>query len=413
MDDMTTIENLIDEVYTYHDLPGLAVGVKVAEGSSLSAAGLNLSSVRGFSDFENKIPLDADNIFHMASVAKLFVAEGITQLARDGRLRLDDRLVDLAPWFRLDDPRHTEITVGQVLSHTSGIPDIKDYHWTEPDADKDALRRFAASADVTEPSLLWEPGKGAFQYSNIGYDILGAVIAELSGMAFEDFMRERIFSELGMRDSAFLTFLRTPQGRKFAETSAHAPNDKQANGIQTNPESDNRDATTETSISDQQTANANQKEERDAQLRDALAPVNLHRYGVVMPHRKDENRRVVRQDYYPYNRAHAPSSTLTSTLRDIKKWGDFNIARWEKDTWQEQTSIPNSDEKMGFGWFMREQNGYRLYGHEGADDGFRSSFWICPALKAQITVLANMDRAPVKRIGKRLFDALTAGEAAT
>ncbi|MDR0357090.1 MAG: beta-lactamase family protein [Clostridiales Family XIII bacterium] len=369
MGDAAMIENLIDESYACCDLPGLAVGIKVAEDSHLPSAGLNLSSVRGFSDFESKTPLDADGIFHMASVAKLFVAEGIMQLARDGRLRIDDRLIDLMPRFSLDDPRCKEITVGQTLSHTSGIPDIKDYHWTEPEADRDALRRFVASSDVTGPPLLRDPGKGAFQYSNIGYDILGAVIAELSGTTFEDFMNERIFAELGMRDSTFLTFLRAPQGRESAETFER--------------------------------------------LRAALDPVNLRRYGMVMPHRRDENRRIVRQAYYPYNRAHAPSSSLTSTLRDIKKWGDFHIARWEEDTWQEQAPVPNSDEKMGFGWFMREQNGYRLYGHEGADDGFRSSFWICPALKAQITVLANIDRAPVKRIGKRLFDALTVDAAAT
>ncbi|MDR2157344.1 MAG: beta-lactamase family protein, partial [Clostridiales Family XIII bacterium] len=308
------IEQAVDEVYAYHDLPGLAVGVKIGENSPLPAAGLDLSSVRGYADFEDKIPLDADAVFHMASVAKLFVAEGVAQLRDAGRLRTEDRLIDHLPWFRLDDPRHRAITVGQVLSHTAGFPDIGDYRWTEPEADRDALRRFVASSDVTAPPLLWAPGSGAFRYSNIGYDILGALIAEVSGMAFETYMRERIFSKLGMRDSTFLTFLRTPEGRAFAGRTM--------NGA----------------------VCANGARSRDAeQLRAALDPRNLLRHGAVMPHRKDANRRIVPQTYYPYNRAHAPSSTLTSTLRDIKKWGDARIAAWGETSRRERARIPNSD----------------------------------------------------------------------
>ena len=49
---------------------------------------------------------------------------------------------------------------------------------------------------------------------------------------------------------------------------------------------------------------------------------------------------------------------------------------------------------------------YTLYGHEGTDDGFRASFWICPELDMVTVVLANLSGAPVKRINKRLFEAV-------
>ena len=71
---------------------------------------------------------------------------------------------------------------------------------------------------------------------------------------------------------------------------------------------------------------------------------------------------------------------------------------------------------MGLGWFMREQTvtsddgisrTYRLCGHEGTDDGFRASFWICPELDMVTVVLSNLSGAPVKRINKKLFDRIT------
>ncbi len=65
---------------------------------------------------------------------------------------------------------------------------------------------------------------------------------------------------------------------------------------------------------------------------------------------------------------------------------------------------------MGIGWFMREQNKgpqvYRLCGHEGTDDGFRASFWMCPDLDIVTVVLSNLSGAPVKRINKKLFDSI-------
>jgi CubicO group peptidase (beta-lactamase class C family) len=369
LDYAALIEKTTDEAFAVHDLPGLAVGIKIGASGPLPAAGLDISSVRGYSDFESKTLLGEEDVFHMASVAKLFVAEGVARLTREGKLRIEDRLSDHLPWLRLDDPRGAAITVGQLLSHTAGLPDIRDYRWTDPEADAGALRRFLLSVDVTAPPLLWPPGEGGFRYSNIGYDILGALIAEVSGMAFETYMERSIFAELGMRDSTFLTFLRTTEGRRLAIAGEHMFDTEK--------------------------------------LRAALDPALLLRYGAVAPHGKDGDRRIVRQAYYPYHRAHAPGSTLTSTLRDMKKWGDFCITRQEEAPWREQAAIPAGDEKMGLGWFMRKQNGYLLYGHEGSDDGFRSSFWICPDLKLQITVLANIDRAPVKKIGKKLFDALT------
>ena len=61
---------------------------------------------------------------------------------------------------------------------------------------------------------------------------------------------------------------------------------------------------------------------------------------------------------------------------------------------------------MGLGWFLRRQEGYEIYGHEGTDDGFRASFWICPQLDAHVTVVSTISRGAVQKISKKIFEML-------
>ena len=141
--------------------------------------------------------------------------------------------------------------------------------------------------------------------------------------------------------------------------------------------------------------------------------------------------------YYPYTRQHAPSSTLTSNVRDLLRWGRAHLASARgcadgsgrgadadapllkpetyRKVWRPYATVPNNGEQMGLGWFMREQivtsddgtaRTYRLYGHEGTDDGFRASFWICPELDLVTVVLSNLSGAPVKKINKKLFSVI-------
>jgi CubicO group peptidase (beta-lactamase class C family) len=336
------IAEAVDKAYEYNDLPGLAVGVSTPADGFLTFA-------KGYADFEAKIPLGFGHVFHFASVSKLFVATSIMQLVRAGRLSPDDFLLHLIPWFHPEDPAYKSVTIRQILSHTAGIPDVKDYRWDKPETDAGALKRYILSGEVIRSKVIRpsRPPHYPFRYSNIGYEMLGAVIAELSGLTFEEYVRTHIFDPLGMSDSTYLTFLR-PKSR------------------------------------------------------------------LASPHAKAADNRITWLANYPYNRAHAPSSTLTSTLKDISKFGEAYLtknpallsSRAYEQMWTEQATVPNNGENMGLAWFSRKQHGHILYGHEGSDDGFRSSFWICPELGTQITVLSNISEAPVKKINKSIFTAL-------
>lgn len=348
------LDEFLRKALEYYDLPGLAVGIGIGQKSRSKLAGLAYCRAVGYKDYEEKEPLEPEHIFHMASITKLFVGTSILQLWEKGMIELDGLLTDYLPWFTMEDERYQQITIRQLLTHTSGMPDVKNYHWDKPEIDEDALERYIRSEEVTEQPLIWEPSSGKFAYSNIGYEILGAVIAAVSGMPFERYVRKNIFEPLKMKDSTLLTF----------ERGIYSPDGSKAENLCT-------------------------------------------------PHEKNEEKKIVKLETFPYNRAHGPSSTLTSNLFDMAKWALAHLHQeiLKKETydlaWEKQALVLNNGEHICLSWFCREQNGYSLYGHEGTDDGFRASFWICPALDLSITVCANISGAAVKKISKQIFDALT------
>lgn len=328
-------QQLIKLAY-FEDISGMVAGVGTAD------QGLLYSKALGKKNMANGEEMQLDDIFHMASVTKLFVGTSVFQLWERGLCDLEEPVITYLPWLRIADPRLAQITVRQLLSHTSGMPDVRDYGWDRPETDDLALRRYLESEEVTQARLLWGPGEGRFAYSNMGYEILGALIAELSGVSFETYVEQEILNPLGMEDTTLLTFRR-----------------------------------------------------------------DLSQ--ICAPHVKNQDKQIVLAPHYPYNRAHGPSSTLTTNLADMKKWAiaHLNFAILKESTyeiaWQEQATVPNNGEKIGLSWFRREQEGYVLYGHEGTDDGFRASFWICPELGYFSHVSANLSGAPVKKITRQLF----------
>ncbi|HYE68459.1 MAG TPA: serine hydrolase domain-containing protein [Anaerovoracaceae bacterium] len=347
------LDEFINKALVNYDLPGLAVGIRIGEESGDRSSGLIYNNAVGYKDFVDKKPLLPEHIFHMASVTKLFVGTSILQLWERGLLEVDGHLTDYLPWFEMKDERYHEITIRQLLSHTSGMPDVKDYEWDKPEIDEGALERYIRSSEVKDAYLLWAPAEVRFSYSNIGYEILGAVIATVSGMTFEDYVRRNIFEPLDMKHSTLLSYERGIYGE---------------NG-------------------------------QDEDL--------------CTPHEKDEEKNIIRSEHFPYNRAHGPSSTLTSNVLDLGKWAEAHLKHrlLKKETyefaWNKQALVPNNGEFICLSWFRREQNGFVLYGHEGTDDGFRASFWLCPELELSISVCANISGSPVKKINKQIFDLLT------
>jgi len=155
----------------------------------------------GVRDVSTRDKVTSRTLFHLASVSKPFVAVAVMRLMESGRLRLDDPVTDYLPYFSVTGAPSSEITLQQLLAHTSGLPDVESYDWQHPQFDAGALERYVRS--IAGVKLISEPGVQT-NYSNMGYEVLGDVIAKASRKTFELCMRESILDPLGMQESTFL-----------------------------------------------------------------------------------------------------------------------------------------------------------------------------------------------------------------
>jgi CubicO group peptidase (beta-lactamase class C family) len=189
-----TLQPLIEDFLRKQEIPGLAIAV-VDDGRVVYEHGFGVQSLKG------KDAVTPRSLFHMASITKPFVATAVMQLVEKDRIRLDAPITAYLPYFEMADPRAKTITIQQLLTHTSGMPDVDDYEWDKPQYDDGALERYVRS--LRDQKLVFAPGE-RFQYSNIAYEILGDVVAKASGMTFEDYVQKNILQPLAMSDSTLL-----------------------------------------------------------------------------------------------------------------------------------------------------------------------------------------------------------------
>lgn len=138
------------------------------------------------------VPARADARYPIGSVSKQFTAAAILILADEGKLSLDDRVDKYLPGLT----RANEVTIRQLLSHTSGYRDYwpQDYAFADmyrPTTPQAILDRWAKAPLDFEPGTRW-------QYSNTGYVAAGLIAEKVSGMPLVDFLRRRVFARLGM-----------------------------------------------------------------------------------------------------------------------------------------------------------------------------------------------------------------------
>lgn len=142
------------------------------------------------------VPAEAGMRYAIGSVSKQFTATALLLLEEDGKLSLDDTV---AQWFP-ELTRAREITLRQLLSMTSGYQDYwpQDYVFTDmqrPATAQAIMQRWAAKPLDFEPGTKW-------QYSNTNYVIAAAIVERVAGMPFMAFLRQRIFTPLGMTSVA-------------------------------------------------------------------------------------------------------------------------------------------------------------------------------------------------------------------
>jgi len=194
------VETLINQVMTEQRQIGMAIGI-VMNGEVVYARGF------GVADVESGRPVTERTLFEQGSVSKQLVGTAMMQLVEQGKLSLDDPLVKYLPYFQIKDARAQTITIRQVLTHISGITALEHDSLVDyarallPEYDAASYERMVRTLGDME--LIYEPGQGPFTYSDLGYNILGAVISEISGQPFEEYVHEHILLPLGMAETTF------------------------------------------------------------------------------------------------------------------------------------------------------------------------------------------------------------------
>jgi CubicO group peptidase (beta-lactamase class C family) len=179
-----------------HRLPGAAVGV--VHGDALTwSAGI------GFADVASRRAPDVTALYRVASITKTFTGTAILQLRDEGRLHLDDPAVAHLPELRDATspfgPIET-VTIRRMLSHESGlVGEPPDTDWSVPSYEGDAARNLARAAEIGTRV----PPSTQQKYSNLAYQLLGEIVARVSGTTYVDHVRRAILEPLGMGRSAF------------------------------------------------------------------------------------------------------------------------------------------------------------------------------------------------------------------
>jgi CubicO group peptidase (beta-lactamase class C family) len=161
----------------------------------------------GYADKEGEIKADADTVYRIGSISKLFTAMAVMQLADRGYIDIDQPLKFYLPEFdinsRFEDTK--PVTIHSILTHHSGLPSDRfsgAVYVSQPP--EDYTKEFYKLAGQMKDAYMTRPPDKVFGYSNIGYSLLGTVVSRVSGQDFIEYVEESILKPVGMKHSSFV-----------------------------------------------------------------------------------------------------------------------------------------------------------------------------------------------------------------
>ncbi|MFD8733922.1 serine hydrolase domain-containing protein [Streptomyces sp. NPDC059618] len=304
-------------------VPGVAVGV-LMNGEETYAS-------HGVTSLANPLPVDRDTLFPLASVSKTFTATALMRLVAQGKVDLDAPVRRYVPELRLADERAAaEVTVLNLLNHTAGL------EWNLIDDGLGDRSLAGLVARLPQLPLIAPPGTRA-SYSQAGYNLAGRIVEKVTGLPFEQAMRELVLEPVGLTDTVY--GLAEAMVRKFAVGYNRA---------------------------------------EDGELR-AARPWNAFKEGA---------------------RADHPGGGLASSVSDLLRWarfqlgdGDGLLPAAQLHRMRERTvALRASTLGDGFGicWFLHDLDGLRGIGHGGSGNGQFAELLIVPEREFAVVSLANL-----------------------
>lgn len=330
------IDAVIEQMMAELGVPGAALGI-VQNGELAYAKGYGVTEV----GTDNAVT--PQTLFSTASNAKTLTASAIMQLVEQGNIDLDEPVTTYLPYFQMADERYKAITIRHLLAHRSGLRDsdwLAPGYYTNPISDEDdgALERTIRG--LSDDDLLNAPGE-AFNYSASGYDVLGDVIAQVSGQSYEAYVREHILDPLGMHQSAQL--LADLDLEMLAK-----PHILDADGtVIVNPV-------------------LPYKREEGPDTHFFTSVEEMARYAVA--HLDHEN-------------ASAVSLLAPASYNDL----------WSKVS---DTPFPPPDSGYGLGWMIGDHKGHPVIGHGGIDIGYNAFLSLLPDDQMAVILMTNLIDGP-------------------
>lgn len=190
------IDDIVADIMERSGIPGLAVSITHADRAALARG-------YGVRDSRSNDPVDADTVFHLASVSKPFASTVVAALVGDGIVDWDSRIADLIPEFQMYDPWVTrEVTIRDMMTHRSGLPghagDLLEDIGYERD---EILRRLR----YLKPGYSLRDG---YAYTNFGFTAGAVAAARAAGTSWEEASTQRLYDRLGLSrtSSSFAEF---------------------------------------------------------------------------------------------------------------------------------------------------------------------------------------------------------------
>ena len=185
---LNSLDSYVEEAIKLWEPPGFAVTV-VKDGDIIFTKGYGVRTLG------KNNPVDNNTLFGCMSTTKAFVAAGLAMLVDDGKLNWNDKVIDHLPEFQLKDPYITrEINIIDLLTHRTGIGNT-DYLWSMMSISSDSALYKMREVD---PSYSL---RSSFIYQNLFYLAAGQVIERVSGMSWGEFLKQRVYTPLGMSNT--------------------------------------------------------------------------------------------------------------------------------------------------------------------------------------------------------------------
>ena len=182
----------IEDDMSHHGVPGAAIAI-VEDGKLAFAAGLGTKK-RGETD-----PVDATTLFRVDSLSKMVTATTALSLVEEGKLDLQAPVTNYVPLSLASPWDPSSITLFDLLTHTSGIPDISVNTTLCPTGQGQMSAWFAAHASQS----LYSPPTAVWDYTNQGFGVVGWAIEQVTGRPFEDVAAERVFAKANMTTATY------------------------------------------------------------------------------------------------------------------------------------------------------------------------------------------------------------------